>query len=93
MRNMMYFGDKTCAPCRRIKKEFVDNTILPNVEQEQVSVIICNDNPQIAKKFHIKRIPTIVLSENDEEIRRYEGVVPNGDKIVDWLTGWTNDIY
>ena len=88
-RKLLYFGSKSCPPCRRIKKEFVDAELVPNLEPEQVHIILCDDNVQLAKKFHIIHTPTFVLiDEHDDEYERYIGSThPSADEMINWLQG------
>ena len=92
MRKLLYFGSVHCPPCKFIRKSFVEPEIAAEVP-EQVEFLMCEDNLQLVKQYHIKHTPTmILLDENGKEAARYVGSIhPTGDQIVEWLQGGKHD--
>lgn len=69
MKKLIYFSANWCQPCR---------TLGPIMEQvrEKVPVekIDVDSAPAVAAAYNVRNIPTVVLVENGEEIRRFTGV-------------------
>lgn len=65
MRRVLYFTAEWCGPCRMfgpIVSEF------PGVEK--IDVDTRND---LARQYNVRNIPTIIIVENDFEIKRHVG--------------------
>ena len=69
MKKYLYFSAPWCGPCRVLGPvmDRVNNTI-------PVQKIIVDDFPQIAQQYNVKNIPTVILLENDVEVKRFIGV-------------------
>lgn len=63
--NIVDFYSPNCAPCTLLKKELEG---LDNVEYVNVM-----DNMEEAKKFGVRKAPTVIILENGEEINRFSG--------------------
>jgi thioredoxin 1 len=67
-----HFWSPTCAPCKAIKPALQDlREEFLNVEW--VSVNIQDDPQNLARKYHVKFIPTIVLVTDNQTADRYTG--------------------
>jgi thioredoxin 1 len=71
MKKLIYFTSTWCQPCR---------TLGPIIEQvkEKIPVekIDVDSAPAVAVAYNVRNIPTVILVENGEEIRRFTGVKP-----------------
>ena len=65
MKEILDFYSKNCVPCTQLKKE-LDNF-------ENVSILNVMDNMEEAKKFGVRKAPTVIILENGEEINRFSG--------------------
>jgi thioredoxin-like negative regulator of GroEL len=74
MKKIIYFTSTWCQPCR---------TLGPIMEQvrEKIPVekIDVDNAPAVAAAYNVRNIPTVILVENGEEIRRFTGVKPLND--------------
>ncbi len=64
-----------CGPCK------MQNPILQKIaDADEISVAIVkvntDDNPDIAQKFGIASIPTLILFKDGQEVERFVGVQP-----------------
>ncbi len=65
MKEIKVFKMPNCAPCLALEpviKEF-----------ENVSILNVMDNMEEAKKFGVRKAPTVIILENGEEINRFSG--------------------
>lgn len=67
----MKFYSPCCGQCRVVAREFKDNPI--NVPIEDINVV---EEPEIADKYNVKGLPTILLLNDKEEIlETWHGIV------------------
>ena len=67
----MKFYSPCCGQCRVVAREFKDNPI--NVPIENINVV---EEPEIADKYNVKGLPTILLLNDKEEVMEtWHGIV------------------
>lgn len=67
----MKFYSPCCGQCRVVAREFKDNPI--NVPIEDINVV---EEPEIADKYNVKSLPTILLLNDKEEVlETWHGIV------------------
>ena len=67
----MKFYSPCCGQCRVVAREFKDNPI--NVPIENINVV---EKPEIADKYNVKGLPTILLLNDKEEVlETWHGIV------------------
>lgn len=67
----MKFYSTCCGQCRVVTREFKDNPI--NVPIENINVV---EEPEIADKYNVKGLPTILLLNDKEEVlETWHGIV------------------
>ena len=77
-----------CGPCRLIAPviEELAGTYQGKMKMSKLNV---DDHPQVAGKFQVMNIPTLLLFKGGEEVDRIVGVVPKDeltrriDKVID----------
>jgi len=79
-KQLFYYSAPWCKPCE---------TLGPIMEQvnKQVSVKKINvdyADPELLQKLNIRNIPVVILTENEQEVRRFTGV-KTFNQIIDWL--------
>ncbi len=71
-----------CGPCKML------SPIIDKISEERDDILFCkvnvDDEPELAKKFGIMSIPTVVLLENGSEKKRTVGFMPE-DEVLDFL--------
>ena len=67
----MKFYSPCCGQCKVVAKEFKDNPIDAPVEDIDVM-----ENPEVADKYNVKGLPTILLLNDKEEVlETWRGIV------------------
>tara|TARA_R100001510_G_scaffold18708_1_gene16206 strand:+ start:218 stop:454 length:237 start_codon:yes stop_codon:yes gene_type:complete len=69
MKEYLYFSAPWCSPCKMLSPvmEQVSNTI-------PVNKINVDEQPDFAQKYGIRSVPTVVLLEGGQEVKRHIGV-------------------
>ena len=67
----MKFYSPCCGQCKVVAKEFKDYPI--DVPVEDVNII---ENPEVADKYNVKSLPTILLLNDKEEVvETWHGII------------------
>ena len=71
MKEYLYFSSPWCGPCKMLSPvmEQVGNTI-------PVNKINVDEQSDLAQRYGIRSVPTVVLLENQIEVKRIIGVKP-----------------
>ena len=79
MRKIIKFEKSDCNPCTMVS-ELLDKT---GIQYEKINPF---DDPEKAVKHRVRTVPTVILLENEEEIKRTIGFNPEELKeIVEML--------
>ena len=82
---LLQFKASWCNPCKQQTKEFEKNP----VDVELVPIDVDEDDKDLATKYSIRSIPTmILLSDNEEILNRWTGVTQSSI-INEFITGLT----
>lgn len=67
----MKFYSPCCGQCKVVAKEFKDHPI--DVPVKDINVM---ENPEVADKYNVKGLPTILLlNDEDEVVETWHGIV------------------
>ncbi len=69
MRKILKFEKNDCNPCALVS-DLLDKR---GVQYEKVNPF---NNPELAMKYKVRSVPTVILVEQDQEIRRTVGFKP-----------------
>ena len=80
MKKLIKFSASWCQPCKALaaNMKYVE---FGDVQYEDVDI---DENMELAKKFGIRGVPTMVLVEDDVEVKRISGVLM-ADKIEEFI--------
>ena len=71
MKTVYYFTAEWCQPCKRTRP------IVEELNRDQTAagfqIIDVDVNPELVKNFNISSVPTFILFDNGEEIKREVG--------------------
>lgn len=64
-----------CGPCR-MQTPILEKLVASGAVNAKIVKLNTDENPEVARKFGIVSIPTLILFENGAEKERYVGVQP-----------------
>jgi len=72
--NVLYFSAPWCGPCRMFGPAF-DETLaeFDNVDVQKINI---DDEVELAIKYEIMSIPTVILEKDGVELFKHKGVMP-----------------
>ena len=71
MRKVLKFSTKSCGPCKALSAALEKNPL--DVELVEIDV---DTNYEMASKYQIRGVPTLVLLQGESEISRVVGTKP-----------------
>ena len=69
MKKIVKFEKNDCNPCAMVS-DLLDKSV---VEYEKINPF---NNPELAVKYKIRSVPTVILFEKEEEVKRTVGFKP-----------------
>lgn len=81
MKQIWYFTADWCAPCKALGP-----TMNRVAEQVQVNKINIDYEADVVQKYGVRNIPTVVLVENGQEVRRFSGNRSYND-VINFING------
>lgn len=77
---LLDFWAEWCAPCRMLSP--VVDEVADEIKDVKVGKVNVDDEPELAAKFNVMSIPTLVVIRDGKEVNRSTGVIPK-EAIVD----------
>ena len=81
MKQLWYFTADWCAPCKALGP-----TMNRVAEQVQVNKINIDYEADVVQKYGVRNIPTVILVENGQEVRRFTGNRSYND-VINFING------
>jgi thioredoxin-like negative regulator of GroEL len=81
MKQLWYFTADWCAPCKALGP-----TMNRVAEQVQVNKINIDYEADVVQKYGVRNIPTVILVENGQEVRRFTGNKSYND-VIQFING------
>ena len=71
MKKIVMFSASWCAPCKQAKPVF--QQIKESVSDVQFEIVDIDDHRDMAQDFNVTGVPTFMLIEDNEEVKRLVG--------------------
>lgn len=81
MKKLLYFTSLGCVPCKNFAP--IINQVTQNIPVEKINV---DHNKDITSTYGVRAVPTVILVENNQEIRRFSGV-KSYNEIIQFING------
>jgi thioredoxin 1 len=81
MKQLFYFSAEWCQPCKALGP-----TMDRVSEQIQIHKINIDYEADVVQKYGVRNIPTVILVENGQEVRRFTGNRSYND-IISFING------
>jgi thioredoxin-like negative regulator of GroEL len=79
-KELFYYTAPWCNPCQTLGPIMEDVAKQIPVRKQNIDYI----DPAIVTAANVKSVPTVILVENGQEVRRFNGV-KSFNQIIDWL--------
>ena len=80
MKELYYYTANWCNPCQTLGPIMEEVARQVPVRKQNIDYI----DPSILTEAKVRSVPTVVLVENGQEIRRFTGL-KSFNQIIDWL--------
>ena len=80
MKELFYYTANWCNPCQTLGPIMEDVSKQIPVRKQNIDYIA----PEILTAANVRNVPTVILVENGQEVRRFTGV-KSFNQIIDWL--------
>ena len=84
MKKVVMFSASWCGPCKQSKPVF--NEIAASRKDMEFQVVDIEENEDMTKDFNITGVPTFMIIEDNEEVKRLVGAA-NKSKLEAFITG------
>ena len=81
MKQLYYFSAEWCQPCKALGP-----TMNRVAEQIQVNKINIDYEADVVQRYGVRNIPTVILVENGQEVRRFSGNRSYND-VISFING------
>jgi len=79
MKKILKFQASWCGPCKMLSRTFTQ--IQTEIEIEEIDV---DANPTLTAQYNIRGVPTVVMLNDDVEVKRFVGV-KSKEEIENWI--------
>jgi len=79
-KELLYYHAAWCQPCQTLGPIMDDVAKQIPVRKQNIDYI----DPAILTAANVRNVPTVILVENGQELRRFTGV-KSFNQIIDWL--------
>ena len=87
MQRILRFTADWCGPCKMLAAALEDIQVDWKDGMPPVEVINIDENPEVATEYGIRSVPTLVMLDENIELRRQVGALPKS-KLQEWIRGY-----
>ena len=80
MKKIYKFSATWCGPCKMLSKTLA--TIESPIQIEEVNI---DENVELTQQYKVRGVPTLILVEDDKEIKRKVGVM-SAEEFLQWAS-------
>lgn len=80
MKELFYYTANWCNPCQTLGPIMEDVAKQIPVRKQNIDYV----DPAILTAANVRNVPTVILVENGQEVRRFTGL-KSFNQIIDWL--------
>lgn len=84
MRKLIFFHASWCPPCRFYEKQFI-SMLEELVGAERIERVDAWKEPHRAEKYHVEKLPTVVLLDGDKVYMNRTGAI-DVREVSKWIT-------
>jgi thioredoxin-like negative regulator of GroEL len=81
-KELFYYTANWCNPCQTLGPIMDEIAIQIPVRKQNIDYI----DPAVLEAANVRNVPTVILVENEQELRRFTGVKSHS-QIINWLNG------
>jgi len=81
MKQVYYFSAPWCQPCQTLGP--IMDQVAQNIQVNKVNV---DYEPDVITKYGVRNVPTVILVENGQEVRRFTGARSFND-VMNFING------
>ena len=81
MKRLFYYSTAWCVPCQTLGP--IMDQVAATIPVEKINV---DYTPDATTRYGIKSVPTVVLVENDQEVKRFTGA-HSMQQVIDFYNG------
>tara|TARA_R110002020_G_scaffold442723_1_gene653892 strand:- start:777 stop:1127 length:351 start_codon:yes stop_codon:yes gene_type:complete len=70
---ILYFCADWCGPCQKLKQLFKDKDVEKELEKYDFNIYDYDSNKELAKKYGVTRIPSMIFERDKETIDKVTG--------------------
>lgn len=78
MKKIVKFGAPWCGPCK-MQDRILESLISAGYNVEKIDI---DENSELADKYDVMNVPTIIIFEDNKEIHRFIGLTQK-DKLIE----------
>lgn len=75
LRKLLFFYAPWCGPCHLVEREMIRN-LEEVIGKELIERINVQENPLVAERYGVTKLPTSIIKEKDTILREYTGAIP-----------------
>lgn len=80
---LLEFSASWCAPCQALAP-VLEEAAQSFGDRVKFAVVDVDANPEAARRFDVRSVPTLILLRGGEQVRKHFGMMPKS-RLLEWL--------